>query len=81
MGLFSRKIKESEIAMLQNAAPVITINNVHHGLQYLVELVKQIRPAHLNNYAESDVKFKALLYKLQNDIRVLFSLRKIPPNY
>jgi site-specific recombinase len=76
MGLFSRRAKKEDEEQPETAAPVITIDSIHHGLDYLVELVKQIRPARYNNFKQADLKFKALFYKLQNDSTALFSLRK-----
>jgi site-specific recombinase len=76
MGLFSRSSKLVEVEKQESNAPVITIDSVRQGPDYLVELVKQIRPRHYSNHHEADLKFKALFYKLQNDSRFLFSLRK-----
>ncbi|MCW3114718.1 MAG: hypothetical protein JWR18_3114 [Segetibacter sp.] len=74
MGLFSRSPKGP--AANKQEAPVITIDSIHHGLDYLVELVKQIRPTPYDDFKQADLKFKALFYKLQNDKTALFSLRK-----
>ncbi len=76
MGLFTRGIKVDEIEKQQSNVPVITIDSIHHGLDYLVELVKQIRPVPTTNYKQADLKFKALFYQLQNDKTALFSLKK-----
>jgi hypothetical protein len=76
MGLFSRSTKNVEAKTDQSETPVITIDSVHHGLDYLVELVKQIRPGFYDNHKEADLKFKALFYKLQNDRKALFTLRQ-----
>jgi site-specific recombinase len=76
MGLFGRSAKNEEIEKKDAEAPVITIDSIHHGLDYLVELVKQIRPKVYNDHQEADLKFKALFYKLQHDPVLLYSLRK-----
>jgi site-specific recombinase len=76
MGLFSRSPKKAVIEKQVNETPVITIDSIHRGLDYLVELVKQIRPTPYNNYKLADLKFKALFYKLENDKSALFSFRK-----
>jgi len=76
MGMFSRSAKTVEILKQEAEAPVITIDSFKQGLDYLVELVKQIRPRKFSNHKEADLNFKALFYKLQNDNRFLFSLRK-----
>ena len=76
MGLFNRPAKPEEIAKSNGEAPVIKIDSIYHGLDYLVELVKQIRPRRATNYKEAELRFKALFYQLQNDKKTLFSLRK-----
>ncbi|GEO08203.1 site-specific recombinase [Segetibacter aerophilus] len=57
-------------------APVIKIDAIYNGLEYLVELVKQIRPARASNYKEAELKFRALFYQLQTDRNSLLSLQK-----
>lgn len=76
MGPFNRAHKNIGDKIKEEEVPVITIDSIHHGLDYLVELVKQIRPAKHNDYKEAELKFKALFYQLQNDKKTLFSLRK-----
>lgn len=76
MGLFGKgsKIKETEV--LPEEAPVVTLGNGQFGLNYFVDLVKQIRPQPINDYKQSDLKFKALFYKLQSDKKALYNLKK-----
>ncbi|MCW3106724.1 MAG: hypothetical protein JWQ09_1230, partial [Segetibacter sp.] len=76
MGLFTRNPKKAEVDKPVQEAPVITIDSIHHGLDYLVELVKQIRPVPYTDYKQAELKFKALFYQLQHDKTALFSLRK-----
>jgi site-specific recombinase len=76
MGLFSRAAKNEVISKREAEVPVIEIDSIHHGLDYLVQLVKQIRPRRATDYKEAELKFKALFYQLQNDKTALFSLRK-----
>lgn len=76
MGLFNKTVKIEEISKQDIEVPVIKIDSIYRGLDYLVELVKQIRPARYGNYKEAELKFKALFYQLQNDKKGLFSLRK-----
>lgn len=76
MVLFNRAAKHEEISKREAETPVIKIDSIYHGLDYLVELVKQIRPSRATNYKEAELKFKALFYHLQNDKKALFSLRK-----
>jgi site-specific recombinase len=65
-----------KISKREAETPVIKIDSIYRGLDYLVELVKQVRPSRATNYKEAELKFKALLYQLQNDKKALFSLRK-----
>src|SRR3954462_11379474 len=76
MGLFRRNPKKAESDQQEQGAPIITIDSIHRGLDYLVELVKQIRPVPYTDHKQADLKFKALFYQLQNDKSALFSLRK-----
>src|SRR4051812_7951416 len=76
MGLFTSNAKKARQEEQQSETPVITIDSIHHGLDYLVELVKKIRPFPYNNFKQGDLKFKALFYQLQTDQTTLFTLRK-----
>ncbi len=76
MGLFNRNENREANQKQETEVPVIKIDSIYHGLDYLVELVKQIRPARAANYKEAELKFKALFYQLLNDKKALFSLRK-----
>jgi site-specific recombinase len=76
MGLFKRTVTIAEFEKVPSQTPVIIIDSIHHGLDYLVELVKQIRPIPYNNHQQADLKFKALFFTLQNNKTALFSLRK-----
>lgn len=58
-------------------AIVLTLDATsNRGLDYLVELVKQIRPGNARNTKETELRFKALLFQLQDDKSMLFALRK-----
>ncbi len=74
MGLFKRSLKK--LTAEEDLAPVITVDSIYRGLDYLIELIKQIRPSNPYNITEAELKFKALFYQLHNDKRLLFSLRK-----
>jgi site-specific recombinase len=76
MRLFTRQRKNIVNIEDVGLTPVITIDSVHHGLDYLVELVKQIRPSYHKNVEEAELKFKSLFYQLQHDKQLLYSLRK-----
>lgn len=54
---------------------VLPILLADSGLEYLIELVKQIRPDASQNTEEAELKFKSLLYQLQQDASSLISLR------
>jgi site-specific recombinase len=75
MSLFNRRNK---ILTTNNApdVPVIKIDSIYRGLDYLVEFVKQIRPTHYKDFAGAELRFKAMFYQLQHDKVLLFSLRK-----
>jgi site-specific recombinase len=73
---FNTAANFEKISKREAETPVIKIDSIYRGLDYLVELVKHIRPSRATNYKEAQLKFKALLYQLQNDKKALFSLRK-----
>lgn len=72
----TNKKKESEKNTAERKAVVLSINSTNRGLDFLVELFQQIRPADVKNTAESELKFKAFLFQLQEDRSLLFSLRR-----
>jgi site-specific recombinase len=57
-------------------AIVLPLNTKHRGLDYIIELVKKIRPAKHRNIAKQRRRFQAVLYQLQQDKSALFTLRK-----
>ena len=57
-------------------AIVLSLNSTNRGLDYLVELVKKIRPGKYKNLEEAELRFKGLLFQLQQDRSLLFALRK-----
>ena len=73
--LLQRK-KAAPPAEAEGKAIVLSLNSAHRGLDYLVELVKKIRPNRHNNVEEAELRFKALLFQLQQDRSLLFSLRR-----
>src|SRR4051812_46376651 len=76
MGLFTRNPKKADQQELYSETPVVPIDTIHRGLEYIIELVKLIRPFPYNNFRQADLKFKALFYQLQHNKTALFSLRK-----
>ncbi|MFT3934815.1 MAG: hypothetical protein QM726_14415 [Chitinophagaceae bacterium] len=51
-------------------------SNSNRGVDYLVELVKKIRPSRHKNFEEAELRFKSLMFQLQQDKSLLFALRK-----
>lgn len=56
-------------------AIVLPVYLADHGLDYLVELVKQIRPARPGQVARAEQQFRALLFRLQQDAGAMITLR------
>jgi site-specific recombinase len=73
--LLSRK-QASQSSSQPGKAIILSINSSNRGLDFLVELFQKIRPANPQKGEEADLKFKALLFQLQEDRSLLFSLRK-----
>jgi site-specific recombinase len=57
-------------------AIVLSLHTSDRGLDFLVELVKKIRPRGPHQHKEAALRFKALLFQLQDDKSLLFALRK-----
>ena len=75
MKLLSRK-KNKATETAKGGAIILPFNSNNRGLEFLVDLVKKIRPSNPRNTTEAELKFQALLYQLQQDRTLLFSLRK-----
>jgi site-specific recombinase len=75
LGLNKRK-KDGNKPTAKQQAMVLPLHNPNRSLDYLVELIKKIRPDNARNNEEADLKFKALLYQMSQDRSGLFSLRK-----
>jgi len=71
-----RKKKAALPEASEGSAIVLSINNNNRGLDFLVDLIRQVRPTSYKNKEESNLKFQALMYRLQQDRAVLFSLRR-----
>ena len=74
-GKLNRKKDKSNDSQAPGAL-VLSINNNSRGLEFLIELVRNIRPGSPGNFQQAELKFKALLYSLQHDRSLLFSLRR-----
>ena len=57
-------------------ARVLPINSPSRSLDFLIDLIKKIRPDRHKNFAQAELKFKALLFQVNQDKSYLFSLRK-----
>ena len=75
LGLNKRK-KDGNKPTAKQQAMVLPLHAPNRSLDYLVELIKKIRPDNARNNEEADLKFKALLYQISQDRSGLFSLRK-----
>lgn len=75
LGLNKRK-KEATKPTAKHQAMVLPLHAPNRSLEYLVELIKKIRPENPRNTEEAELKFKALLYQVTNDRSAMFSLRK-----
>lgn len=56
-------------------AIVLPILLADRGLDYLIDVVKQVRPASPRKIKEAETKFRSLLYQLQEDVNAQASLR------
>ena len=57
-------------------AIVLSLNSSNRGLDYLVELVKKIRPSRHKNIEEAELRFKGLLFHLQQDKSLLICVKR-----
>jgi len=57
-------------------AIVVSIDGKHRNLAFLIELLKKVRPDRPGNFQQAELNFKALLFSLQYDRSLLFSLRR-----
>ncbi len=68
--------KDQQKPSLEGKAVVLSINSANRGLDFLVELFQQIRPANVKRTEDAELKFKAFLFQLQEDRSLMFSLRR-----
>jgi site-specific recombinase len=74
-----RRLQRKKTAALpkdDGKAIVLSMDTSNRGLDFLVELVKKIRPRSPHYIKEAELRFKALLFQLQDDKSLLFGLRK-----
>jgi site-specific recombinase len=72
----SKRKKEGSVPPEKQQAVVLPLHTPNRSLEYLVELIKKIRPDNARNIAEAELKFKAVLYQVVKEPMALFSLRK-----
>ena len=72
----NRKKKEGTQPPAKRQAVVLPLHTANHSLDFLVELIKKIRPDNPHNIEEAETKFKAVLYQVGQERTSLFSLRK-----
>jgi site-specific recombinase len=76
MAKFWYKNKDKSQPAKKQAAIVLPIDSSSRSLELLVELVKKIRPSSPKKKDEAELKFKALLFQLQQDRGMLFAIRR-----
>ncbi len=76
--MFNRtgKHKAEQEEPTNKGAIVLSIDSSTRGLEFLIELVKKIRPDRPGDFKQAGLKFSALLYSLHQDRSLLFSLRR-----
>lgn len=71
-----KKKKEIRTPPEKRQAVVLPLHSPNRSLEFLVELIDKVRPANAKNVEDATIRFKALLYQLNQDRSSLFSLRK-----
>jgi site-specific recombinase len=72
----TKKKKEATSTAAKQQAVVLPLHTPNRSLDFLVELIKKIRPGNPRNIDEAELKFKAILYQIGQERNALFSLRK-----
>jgi site-specific recombinase len=72
----TKRKKEGSVPPAKQPAVVLPLHTPNRSLEFLVELIKKIRPDNARNIAEAELKFKAVLYQVVKEPTALFSLRK-----
>ena len=71
-----RKNKENKISTETTEALILPIHSSNRSLDYLIELIKKIRPSDPDGFGEAELKFRAMLFQLSEDKLLVASLRK-----
>ncbi|MFZ4059081.1 MAG: hypothetical protein ACOYKE_13140 [Ferruginibacter sp.] len=72
----NKKNKDQVRTPKKQQAVVLPLHTPNRSLDFLTALIQKIRPDHHKNYAQAELRFKALLYQIGQDRTFLFSLRK-----
>jgi site-specific recombinase len=72
----TKRKKEGINTPAKQQAVVLPLHTANRSLDFLVELIKKIRPDNARNIQEAETKFKAVLYQVGQERTSLFSLRK-----
>lgn len=72
----TKRKKEGTKPTAKQQAMVLPLHTGNRSLEFLVELIKKVRPDDPRNIEEAELKFKALLYQIGQERSALFSLRK-----
>jgi site-specific recombinase len=76
MAKFRLYKKSKNTSAAKQPAIILPIDSGSRSLELLVELVKKIRPSAHRKKEEAELKFKALLFQLQQDRSMLFAVRR-----
>lgn len=71
-----KKKKDSTEPPQKQQAIVLPLHSPNRSLEFIVELMGKIRPDKPKDFAQGELRFKALLYQMGQDRSSLFSLRK-----
>ena len=71
-----RKKKDHDISTNVDQAIILPIDSSNRSLDYLIGMVKKIRPSYPGDIAEAELKFKALLFQLTQDHTSVLLLKK-----
>lgn len=75
IGKHKKKALQANGEKPEGQAIVLPIYMADRGLEFLIDLVKQIRPSSPQKKEEAELKFRSLLYQLQHDRSAIVSLR------
>ncbi|MEI9958229.1 MAG: hypothetical protein WDM90_18420 [Ferruginibacter sp.] len=72
----NRRKKEGNEPPAKQQAVVLPLHTANRSLEFLVELIKKIRPDNPRKIEEAELKFKAVMFQMVQERSSLFSLRK-----